>query len=156
MTGKALREKDSTLLTDQQHLEKLMYSEWNERISHLSMSTLYGRRFNKIELLPLTKGLEIFHKYLCKQISILSKSLIEVPTLQSWKELAETTPTRLIVFNKRRGGEASKLTVRGKRHEKTTCVNAFHQSNSTKPAVATNYWSRPTRPDRIGKRLHLS
>ena len=81
LTGKALREKNSTLLTDQQHLEKPMDSEWDERISHQSLSTLHGRRFNKIELLLLTKYLEIFRKYRLKQIAVLSKSLKEVPTL---------------------------------------------------------------------------
>ena len=109
LTGKALREKDRALLSDQTYLEKLMDSEWNERISHHSLSTLHGRKFNKIELLPLTKDLEILRKHLLKQIAALSKALKEVPTLQGWKQLAEATLTRLIIFNKRRGGEASKL-----------------------------------------------
>ena len=37
------------------------------------------------------------------------KALNENPTLHSWGELAETTMTRLIIFNKRHGGEASKM-----------------------------------------------
>ena len=32
LTGKAIRQKDNDLLPDQQNLEKLMASEWNEYI----------------------------------------------------------------------------------------------------------------------------
>ena len=41
--------------------------------------------------------------------AVLMKALKENPTLHSWRELAETTMTRLIIFNKRCGGEASKM-----------------------------------------------
>ncbi|KAL9977833.1 hypothetical protein ACROYT_G015285 [Oculina patagonica] len=58
LTGKALREKDDDLLSDQQHLEKLMDSEWNDRISHHSLATFHGRKFNQVDLLPLTEDLE--------------------------------------------------------------------------------------------------
>ena len=109
LTGQALREKDNTLLTDQQNLEKLMDSEWNDRISHHSLTTLHGRKFNRIDLLPLTEDLEKLRKHLLQRISVLMKALKENPTLHRWGELAETTMTRLIIFNKRRGGEASKM-----------------------------------------------
>ena len=111
LMGKALRQKDNILLTDQQNLEKLIASEWNERISHPSLSMLQSKKFNKIELLPVTSDLEILRKYLLDQLSGLTKSLEEVTDISIWKELAETTLTRLIIFNKRRGGEAAKLKV---------------------------------------------
>ncbi len=43
LTGKALREKNDDLLSDQQHLEKLMDSEWNDHISHHSLATFHGK-----------------------------------------------------------------------------------------------------------------
>ena len=109
LTGQALQEKDNTLLTDQQNLEKLMDSERNDRISHHSQTTLHGRKFNQIDLLPLTEGLEKLQKHLLQRISVLMKAIKENPTLHSWGELAETTITPLIIFNKRRGAEASKM-----------------------------------------------
>ena len=81
LIGKTLREKDNALLQDQKYLEKLMVSEWIECISHHSLSTLHQRKFNQIELLPLTKDLEIVHNYLLNQITTLSETLREVPTL---------------------------------------------------------------------------
>ena len=108
MIGKALREKDDGLFQDQKYLEKPMVSEWDKCISHHSLSTPHRRKFNQIELLPLTKDLEIVHNYLLNQITTLSETLREVPTLQVWKQLAEATLTRLIIFDKHCGGEASK------------------------------------------------
>ena len=40
LTGKALRQNDNVFLTDQQNLGKLIALEWNERISHHSLSAL--------------------------------------------------------------------------------------------------------------------
>ena len=91
VTGKALQEKDSDLLTEQQYLEKLMDWEWNERISHHSLSTHYEKKFNKVNLLPLTKDLTILRNYLLKRMCTLSKALKDTPTLLDWKELAEAT-----------------------------------------------------------------
>ena len=83
LTGQALREKDNTLLTDQQNLEKLMDSEWNDRISHHSLTTLHGRKFNQIDLLPLIEDLEKLRKHLLQRISVLMKALKENPALHS-------------------------------------------------------------------------
>ena len=77
-----------------------------------SLSTLHRIKFNEIELvLPLTKDPEILQNYLLNQIATLSETLREVPTLQVWKQLAEATLTRLIIFNKRCGGEVAKLLI---------------------------------------------
>ena len=111
LIGKALREKDDALLEDQNYLEKLMASEWNERISRHSLSTLHQRKFNQTELLPLTKDLESLRKYLLEQIAELSETLREAPIPHVWKQFAEATLMRLIIFNKCRGGEASKLLI---------------------------------------------
>ncbi|KAL9976628.1 hypothetical protein ACROYT_G013950 [Oculina patagonica] len=43
LTGKALREKDDDLLSDQQHVEKLIDLKWNDCILHHSLATLQGR-----------------------------------------------------------------------------------------------------------------
>ncbi len=52
-----MREKNDDLLSDQQHLEKLMDSEWNDCISHHSLATFHGRKFNQVDLVPLTEDL---------------------------------------------------------------------------------------------------
>ena len=82
--GIALREKGNTLPVDQQNLEKLINSEWNERVSHHSLTTLQERKFNQIQLLPLTENLENLSIHILRRISALPKTLKENPTIQSW------------------------------------------------------------------------
>ena len=107
--GKALREKDQVLLQDMDNLEKLMGSEWSDSISYHSLGTLYKRKFNKPDLLPVTEDLEVLRKHLLQKIVTCTATLKAAPTIQNWGELAETTLCRVITFNKRRGGEVSKM-----------------------------------------------
>ena len=107
--GKALREKDQVLLQDMDNLEKLMGSEWSDTISYHSLGTLYKRKFNKPDLLPVTEDLEVLRKHLLQKIVTCTETLKAAPTIQNWSELAETTLCRVITFNKRRGGEVSKM-----------------------------------------------
>ena len=107
--GKALREKDQVLLEDMDNLEKLMGSEWSDSISYHSLGTLYKRKFNKPDLLPVTEDLEVLRKHLLQKIVTCTETLKAAPTIQNWGELAETTLCRVITFNKRRGGEVSKM-----------------------------------------------
>ena len=78
-------------------------------MSHHSLSALQRKKFNKIKLLPLTNYLQIWRKHLLERLSVVTRSLDEASNLQVGKELAEMTLTRLIIFNKRRGGEAAKI-----------------------------------------------
>ena len=48
LTGKALREKDNTLPVHQKNLEKIMNSEWHQRVSHHSLTSLRGTKFKQI------------------------------------------------------------------------------------------------------------
>ena len=41
------------------------------------------------------------------------KALEHHPVVDNWSMLARATLTRLVMFNKRRGGEASKLSLKG-------------------------------------------
>ena len=111
--GKALREKDRGLLEDVEHFEKLMEAEWNYRISHHSMTTLNDRRHNQPDLLPVTSDLRTLKEYITLKIVSLSSQLQSAsrPDVRTWRELSEMVLNRLILFNKRRGGEAARLRV---------------------------------------------
>ena len=107
--GKALRTKDETLLQEQDNLQKLMESEWGDKVSSHSLTTLHKREFNKVNLLPLAEDLEKLRKHLLARIAALTEIVSKKPTLENWGQLAEVTLCRVIIFNKRRGGEASKM-----------------------------------------------
>ncbi|XP_068758091.1 uncharacterized protein [Montipora capricornis] len=109
--GKALREKDKGLLEDVEHFEKLMEAEWNFRISHHSITTLSDRKHNQPELLPVTNDLKKLKEFITSKIIALTSELqgTNRPLLQTWRDLSEMVLNRLILFNKRRGGETAKL-----------------------------------------------
>ena len=110
LKGKALRQTDNALLQDQESFEKLIDSEWSHRISHHSLTTLHGRKFDNVDLLPL-KDLGTLPKHLLNKMNDYVKALTEYPSLRTWGKLADITLCRVIILNKRRGGEASKMFV---------------------------------------------
>ena len=107
--GQALRQKGKNRQEDAENFEKLLESEWSNKISHHSLNTLSARKFNKVDVLPLTKDLEKLRGHLEHAINVSAKALEHYPNPENWSALAQSTLTRLIMFNKRRGGEASKL-----------------------------------------------
>lgn len=103
--GRALRKKNKDLLEDADNFEKLLDAEWSYRISHHSLNTLCNRKYNKVDMLPLAADLEKLRKYIQLTIAESAKALQHNPASDDWNLLAQSTLARLIMFNKRRGGE---------------------------------------------------
>ena len=82
-------------------------NSWNFRISHHSITTLNDRKHNQPELLPVTNDLKK------PKIIALTSELqgTNRPLQQNWRDLSEMVLNRLILFNKRRGGETAWLQV---------------------------------------------
>lgn len=112
LQGHALRRKDKELQEDVGNFEKLIESEWNHRVSHHSLGALGSKKFNNVELLPLAEDLEKLRTSVLSIISSTAQVLQEgQPQLEVWNQLAQATLARLVMFNKRRGGEASRMLV---------------------------------------------
>ena len=111
LRGHALRRKDTILEEDVNNFEKLIESEWSFRVSHHSLGALSSKKFNKVELLPLAEDLEKLRKSVLSKMSFSAEVLEKDPHLEAWSDLAHATLARLVMFNKRRGGEASKLLI---------------------------------------------
>lgn len=95
-----------------ENFEKLMEAEWNYRISRHSMTTLNDRKHNQPDLLPVTSDLQKLKEYITLKIISLTSQLESTrPDERTWRELSELVLNRLILFNKRRGGEAARLRV---------------------------------------------
>ena len=109
LRGQALRRQDKDLQEEVDTFEKLLDSEWSRHVSHHSLSTLGASKFNKVEILPLAKDLEKLRRSILSKISSSTSILTEQPQLEAWSQLAQATLARLVIFNKRRGGEASKM-----------------------------------------------
>ncbi|KAJ8929546.1 hypothetical protein NQ314_017745, partial [Rhamnusium bicolor] len=89
----------------------LMELEWSTRISSNALSTLYKRKFNATQLLPLTSDLVKLSKYIDTNLLKYKENLSRCNTTANWTDLATLTLTRVILFNKRRSGEASRMTL---------------------------------------------
>ena len=96
LRGHALRRKHKDLQENVDNFEKLLESEWSHRVSHHSLNSL-------------STDLDKLRKFVLLKMSSSVQLLEEQPQLQAWSDLAQATLARLVMFNKRRGGEASKM-----------------------------------------------
>ena len=111
LRGIALRKQDTGLKDDAEAFIDLMESEWGSKISSAALRNLSDKKFNKAPILPVTSDLLKLREYLLDEIPKSKTFLRELPTLENWRNLAELTASRVILFNKCRGNEATKLEV---------------------------------------------
>ena len=109
--GQALRERDEERAKDAEAFRDLYDLEWSVKISTHALSTLKTLQRNKPNLLPCATDLVKLRKYQDERMQSLMSGIESNPTQAVWRELAEITASSIIVFNKRRGGEATKMLV---------------------------------------------
>lgn len=84
-------------------------SRWNEFVSSASLRTLQESKWNAPQLLPFTKDVQTLHLYLAEQQQRLYDELSAEASPQTWANLSKITLTQVILFNRRRSGEVSKM-----------------------------------------------
>lgn len=84
-------------------------SRWNEFVSSASLRTLQESKWNAPQLLPFTKDVQTLHSYLSEQQKNVYNKLSAEASPQTWADLAKVTLTQVILFNRRRSGEVSKM-----------------------------------------------
>ncbi|CAH1980411.1 unnamed protein product [Acanthoscelides obtectus] len=85
--------------------------EWASRISSNALNTLYSRKMNKTQLLPITEDLLKLNTFISNSIKMYKERLQTFSDSESWKMLAYCLLARIILFNKRRSGEAARITI---------------------------------------------
>lgn len=115
LVGKALRERNALLEQDAEAFAKLFNNEWTERVSSIALRTLHDDKRNVPNLLPLTEDLVKMKDYLEKRLATLCEMRSSVPVDDAhslgkiFSELVDVIMCRIILFNKRRSGEVSKV-----------------------------------------------
>ena len=109
VVGKALRDDNQAMEKDASNFRRLLETDCSYAISHHSLTTLNIRKFNKVDVLPLAEDLDKLRKYIDNVISTSVVCLKKHPNLDDWSLLAQATLSRLVIFNKRQGGEASTI-----------------------------------------------
>lgn len=111
--------KGNALITGDENLERkaakfmeLYDLKWNEEVTAHAHRTLKEMKRNQVQLIPLTVDVMLLNDFLHKKIQEAQQKLTENKNNKdAWCQLSEVTLAQLILFNRRRQGEASKLKV---------------------------------------------
>ena len=116
LKGQAIVTRNTALAKDCDDFVTLSKLEWNDEVSGHALNTLYARKRNTLQLLPITKDIKVLTNFLLEKAEECRISL-EAGThdggnfRKCYRDLAELTLARVILFNRRRQGEVSKLTI---------------------------------------------
>lgn len=90
---------------------------WNVSVSSLAQRSLYAKSFNNPKLIPLARDIQKMNNYLEKRAQEVEQHFI-MATKQSREDkepllrrLRELTLAQIVLFNRRRGGEAQRIEV---------------------------------------------
>ncbi|XP_026081500.1 uncharacterized protein LOC113058050 [Carassius auratus] len=107
--GQSLMEGDRDTEKKLKNFIKLIDSHWRTNISSQALNTLQQSKWNKGDTIPLTEDVVALQKHLKSVEQVSKDKLKENVNGAEWKILAETLLCQIILFNRRREGEASKL-----------------------------------------------
>ncbi|KAJ8309672.1 hypothetical protein KUTeg_011537 [Tegillarca granosa] len=108
--------------------------EWPDQVSTIALKNLKEKKWNKPEFLPVVQDIALLHNYLKEMASQLRKKLISPSEISTdsdketetdgkneemikktrtgfWYQLAKVSLTQIILFNRRRSGEASRIKI---------------------------------------------
>ncbi|XP_026195542.1 uncharacterized protein LOC113148187 isoform X2 [Anabas testudineus] len=107
-----------TLMNDDDLAEKkakkfleLLERSWKNIVSVNAHQTIQEKKWNKEDDIPLTKDVMALRNHLRMVEDNAKSELTQCLSLTAYKKLNETVLAQVIVFNKRREGEASRLTL---------------------------------------------
>ena len=100
--------------------------QWSKEVSRQALTTLEEAKWNRsdVDNLPMAADIQRMHSYLDAETARSAGELKEKPSAGTYKQLAELVLTSLILFNRRRQGEASAITVTS--YQKALTANTEH------------------------------
>ena len=107
--GLCIRDKDTVGEDETNRFLKLYDMEYSDKISSVALETLHTKKARKPAILPVTNDIVEFQKYVREKIPQITKQVKLTQDSGLFKDLAQMTLSSLIVFNKRRSGETSKM-----------------------------------------------
>ncbi|KAI7789439.1 hypothetical protein IRJ41_018073 [Triplophysa rosa] len=107
--GQSLMAGDGETEKKMKNFIKLIDTHWRTNISSQALSTLQQIKWNKGDTIPLTEDVTVLQKHLKSVDQVSKQKLRENVNVTDWKVLAEAVLCQIILFNRRRVGEASKL-----------------------------------------------
>ncbi len=111
LQGEALRQEDEALKRRAENFSKLIELEWTVHVSSNALKTLYQRKCNSPQILPLGEDIRKLQNHLKCLEEVNRKALIDHPSQRSWSDLSQVTLAQLILFNRGYEGEVSRMEV---------------------------------------------
>ncbi|KAA0721564.1 hypothetical protein E1301_Tti019440 [Triplophysa tibetana] len=100
----ALMGGNEDLIKSSEAFQKLYQAKWSEYISHCALTTISDSKYNKPDNLPLTEDIKKLHQHLDNSAELATAAL-----KKDYSSLARTIVTKIVIFNRRRIGEVSKM-----------------------------------------------
>ncbi|XP_051809978.1 uncharacterized protein LOC127535650 [Acanthochromis polyacanthus] len=91
--------------------KELLENSWSTYVATNAHSTMEQRRWNREDNVPLTEDVVTLQNYLRKAEDEAKAELTEHASTTAYRKLSESLLAQIIVFNKKREGEASRLTL---------------------------------------------
>ncbi|KAG1946088.1 hypothetical protein F2P79_013653 [Pimephales promelas] len=129
---RALMAEDTEMVRSTQTFKKLYSAKWAELISHTALNTLSEAHFNKPSTIPFTEDVQCLHQHLEKVADSASENLKNTQSAQAYGELSRATLAKVILFNRRRGGEVAKMKLKNFLERDTTPLHADVAAGLTK------------------------
>jgi len=111
LKGVGLRTSDQDLIRNIEHFNGLMETEWSDLVSGKSLKKQYQKKMNKDYPLPTTPDVTKLLSHIQDACKKAYKSLLNSTSNSDWRALAEGLLAAVVVFNKRRAGEASRIKI---------------------------------------------
>ncbi|KAL8582707.1 hypothetical protein ACOMHN_058084 [Nucella lapillus] len=102
---------DEVLQKRAENFFSLCESEWKTYVSSAAMATLSRRKWNTPLVLPFTEDLKVISQHIQMERAKRLESLQKSPSVHHWHCLAKATLASVIMFNRKRSGEAARITI---------------------------------------------
>ncbi|XP_065132737.1 uncharacterized protein [Paramisgurnus dabryanus] len=123
LIGQTLMNEDDLAEKKAKKFLELLEKNWRNSVSVTAHQTIQEKRWNKDDDIPLTKNVIALRDHLRMVEDEARNELTEQMDLHAYKTLNESVLAQVIIFNKRREGEASRLTLDVYMKASTSAIN---------------------------------
>ncbi|XP_034077685.1 uncharacterized protein LOC117549722 isoform X1 [Gymnodraco acuticeps] len=111
LKSEGMKSNDKETAKDAEEFAQLYRESWKFDIASQALTQLEQPKWNSPQLLPFTKDVQHLHSHLSEKQLECVKDLKEEVSPSNWKDLAKVTLAQVILFNRRREGEVSRMAV---------------------------------------------
>lgn len=109
--AEALMTNDDSKSKEADHFHQVCDMEWCDQVSFVALKTLREQKWKKPEMMPLVQDVVLLQKYLKQEANLIREAIDEQISTEKWYDLAKVVLATIILFNRRRSGEASRIKI---------------------------------------------